>query len=101
VYCATARRILRAAVNTFRRRHFMSVVSDLRRGRVNLDDPAVTTALLQADAVLGVRGVVKDGELQSIGIIEHYDRNGIGAGGTPLGLTDDEKAALVEYLKSL
>jgi len=44
------------------------VVSDLRAGRVNLDDPAVTLALLQADAVLGVKGVVEGGRLRSIGI---------------------------------
>jgi mono/diheme cytochrome c family protein len=44
------------------------VVSDLRAGRVDLDDPAVTLALLQADAVLGVKGVVEGGTLRSIGI---------------------------------
>jgi len=43
-------------------------VSDLNAGRVNLDDPAVTLALVQADAVLGVRGTVKGGKLESIGI---------------------------------
>ncbi len=45
-----------------------AVVSDLRAGRVNLDDPAVTLALLQADAVVGVKGVVEGGRLRSIGI---------------------------------
>lgn len=45
-----------------------AVVSDLRAGRVNLDDPAVTLALLQADAVVGVKGVVEGGVLRSIGI---------------------------------
>jgi len=44
------------------------VVSDLRAGRVNLDDPAVTLALIQADAVLGVKGVVEVRKLKSIGI---------------------------------
>jgi hypothetical protein len=44
------------------------VVSDLRAGRVNLDDPAVTLALIQSDAVLGVKGVVEGGQLKSIGI---------------------------------
>jgi mono/diheme cytochrome c family protein len=44
------------------------VVSDLMAGRVNLDDPAVTLALLQADAVLGVKGVVAGGTLKSIGL---------------------------------
>ena len=45
-----------------------AVVSHLRAGRVNLDDPAVTLALLQADAVVGVKGVVEGGKLRSIGI---------------------------------
>lgn len=44
------------------------VVADLRAGRVNLDDPAVTLLLLQADAVLGVKGVVDGGKLRSIGL---------------------------------
>ncbi len=44
------------------------VVADLKAGRVNLDDPAVTLALLQLDAVLGVKGVVEGGTLKSIGI---------------------------------
>jgi len=43
------------------------VVAALRAGRVNLDDPAVTLALLQADAVLGVKGVVEGGALRSVG----------------------------------
>jgi hypothetical protein len=43
------------------------VVSQLRAGRVDLDDPAVTLALLQADAVLGVKGVVEGGALRSVG----------------------------------
>jgi hypothetical protein len=45
-----------------------AVVSDLRAGRVDLDDPAVTLALLEAGAVVGVKGVVQDGRLRSIGI---------------------------------
>ncbi len=45
-----------------------SVVSDLRAGRVDLDDPAVTLALLEAGAVVGVKGVVEGGKLRSIGI---------------------------------
>jgi mono/diheme cytochrome c family protein len=44
------------------------VVSDLKGGRVDLDDPAVTLALLEADAVVGVRGVVEGGRLRSVGI---------------------------------
>lgn len=42
-------------------------VSDLRAGRVDLDDPEVTLALLQANAVLGVKGVVEGGALRSVG----------------------------------
>src|SRR5262245_3237885 len=41
----------------------------LRAGRVNLDDPATTLALLDLDAVVGVTGHLKrDGSLESIGI---------------------------------
>jgi mono/diheme cytochrome c family protein len=44
--------------------------NDLRKGRVDLSDPAVTLALLQLDAVVGVRGFFDDtGQgLQSVGI---------------------------------
>jgi hypothetical protein len=46
-----------------------SVVKDMRKGRVNLDDPAVTLALLKLDAVVGVKGSFnQDGSLRSIGI---------------------------------
>ncbi len=42
---------------------------DLRRGRVDLEDPAVTAALLQLDAVVGVEGFfTPDGRLESVGI---------------------------------
>lgn len=44
--------------------------NDLRRGKVNLDDPATTLALLKLDAVVGVRGFFDDAgrQLQSVGI---------------------------------
>jgi len=46
-----------------------SLISQLRRGRVNLDDPATTLALLKLNAVLGVKGTFRaDGSLQSVGI---------------------------------
>jgi cytochrome c5 len=46
-----------------------SVVKDLKKGRVNLDDPAVTLALLKLDAVVGVKGFFnQDGSLRSVGI---------------------------------
>jgi len=45
-----------------------SLVRDLRRGKVDLEDPAITVALLSLDAVVGVRGFVEDGRLTSIGI---------------------------------
>ncbi len=46
-----------------------SLVADLRAGRVNLTDPAVTLALLKLNAVLGVTGVFNSsGAIQSIGI---------------------------------
>ena len=42
---------------------------DLRKGRVDLDDPATTLSLLALDAVVGVRGIFDDqGAIQSIGI---------------------------------
>ncbi len=44
------------------------LVEALRRGDVDLDDPAVTLALLEADAVVGVKGTVEDGALRSVGI---------------------------------
>ena len=46
-----------------------SLVSQLKHGRVNLEDPATTLALLKLNAVVGVKGTFKgDGSLQSVGI---------------------------------
>ena len=46
-----------------------SLQRSLRRGEVNLDDPAVTLALLKLDAVIGLTGVFDaDGKIQSLGI---------------------------------
>jgi hypothetical protein len=45
-----------------------SLQSDLRHGRVNLDDPAITLALLKVDAVVGVKGFFAGDRLRSIGI---------------------------------
>ena len=45
-----------------------SLQSDLRHGRVSLDDPAVTLALLKLDAVVGVKGFFAGDRLRSIGI---------------------------------
>ncbi len=44
--------------------------NDLRKGRVNLDDPATTLALLNLDAVVGLRGFFDDSgqRLRSVGI---------------------------------
>jgi hypothetical protein len=45
------------------------LVNAVRRGAVNLDDPATTLALLKLDAVVGVKGVFgADGKLTSVGI---------------------------------
>ena len=45
------------------------LVSQLKRGRVNLDDPATTLALLKLNAVVGVKGTFKNnGSLQAVGI---------------------------------
>ncbi|HET7113518.1 MAG TPA: hypothetical protein VFI57_07735 [Pyrinomonadaceae bacterium] len=46
-----------------------SLVSQLKHGRVNLDDPATTLALLKLDAVVGVKGTFNNaGNLQAVGI---------------------------------
>ncbi len=46
-----------------------SVRDALAAGKVDLDDPAVTLALLKLDAVVGVKGVfASDGSLRSVGI---------------------------------
>ena len=46
-----------------------SLKKALRRGEVDLDAPATTLALLNVDAVVGVKGFVEDGdEISSIGI---------------------------------
>ena len=46
-----------------------SLISQLKHGRVNLDDPATTLALLKLNAVLGVKGTFNDaGSLQAVGI---------------------------------
>ncbi|HEX7037464.1 MAG TPA: hypothetical protein VF210_16970 [Pseudomonadales bacterium] len=42
--------------------------NDIRRGRVDLDDPATTLALLKLDAVVGVRGFFTGNRLTSVGI---------------------------------
>jgi hypothetical protein len=45
------------------------LIAQLKQGRVNLDDPATTLALLKLNAVLGVKGTFKnDGSLQAVGI---------------------------------
>lgn len=46
-----------------------SLVAKLKQGRVDLDDPATTLALLKLDAVVGVKGTFNnDGSLKSVGI---------------------------------
>jgi cytochrome c5 len=46
-----------------------SLISQVKRGRVNLNDPATTLALLKLGAVVGVKGTFKaDGSLQAVGI---------------------------------
>jgi hypothetical protein len=45
------------------------LLAHLKQGKINLDDPAVTLALLKLNAVLGVTGIFNsDGTLQSVGI---------------------------------
>jgi hypothetical protein len=45
-----------------------SVLQSIRRGKLNVDDPANTLALLKADAVVGVKGFFTGENLSSIGI---------------------------------
>jgi hypothetical protein len=44
------------------------VIEDLKDGRVNLNDPAVTVELLKLNAVVGVTGFFMEGKLESVGI---------------------------------
>jgi hypothetical protein len=44
------------------------LINRLRQGRVNLDDPATTVALLKLDAVVGVKGFFDGDNLNSVGI---------------------------------
>ena len=47
-------------------------------------------------------GFFHDGRFATLlDVVNHYDSAGVGNSGKPLGLTDNEKANLVEYLKSL
>jgi len=41
---------------------------DLRKGQVNLDDPATTLALLKLNAVVGVKGIFNGNTLSSVGL---------------------------------
>jgi hypothetical protein len=46
-----------------------NVVAKIKNGKVSLDDPATTLALLSLDAVVGVKGTMNpDGSLKTIGI---------------------------------
>jgi hypothetical protein len=46
-----------------------NLIGDLKQGKVNLDDPATTLALLKLNAVVGVNGSFNDdGSLKSVGI---------------------------------
>jgi hypothetical protein len=45
-----------------------ALIAQVRQGQVNLDDPAVTLALLKLNAVVGVTGFFNGNSLQSIGI---------------------------------
>ena len=46
-----------------------SLIEQLKQGKVNLDDPAVTLALLKLNSVIGVTGFFNpDGSLKSVGI---------------------------------
>lgn len=44
------------------------LINQIKQGKVNLNDPATTVALLKLDAVVGLRGVFAGNNLNSIGI---------------------------------
>jgi hypothetical protein len=44
------------------------LIAALRRGDVDLTDPAVTVELLRLNAVVGIKGTVEDGQLTRVGI---------------------------------
>jgi cytochrome c peroxidase len=47
-------------------------------------------------------GFFHDGRFATLlDVVNHYDANGVGNDGVPLGLAAPEKADVVEYLKSL
>src|SRR6266567_4401470 len=45
-----------------------TLVSELQQGKVNLDDPATTLALIKLNAVLGVKGTFQNDSLTSVGL---------------------------------
>jgi len=45
-----------------------ALVNQLKQGKVNLDDPATTLALLKLNAVLGIKGTFQGNTLSSIGL---------------------------------
>jgi hypothetical protein len=46
----------------------MPLVNQLKQGKVNLNDPATTVALLRLDAVVGIRGFFQGDNLNAVGI---------------------------------
>jgi len=44
------------------------LIEQLKRGQVNLNDPATTVALLKLNAVLGVKGIFTGDNLTSVGL---------------------------------
>lgn len=45
------------------------LVARIKKGEVNLDDPATTLALIKLDSVLGVKGTFnQDGSLKAVGL---------------------------------
>jgi hypothetical protein len=53
------------------------VVEAIRKGRINLDDPAVTATLLKLNAVVGVKGFFDRGRLDSIGLTCAFCHSGV------------------------
>jgi hypothetical protein len=53
------------------------VVEAIRKGRIDLDDPAVTATLLKLNAVVGVKGFFDRGKLDSIGLTCAFCHSGV------------------------
>src|SRR5262245_36977492 len=68
IKCVTPRTALSVGLKVDRKALSPDMISAIQQNQVNLNDPAVTQLLLQANAVVGVKGFFSGGNLASIGI---------------------------------